>query len=138
MNLDPEKLLTLFVIGLVVLGPQRLPQVARVLGRGFAELKKYRSMLTSEVNGLLEEPRSAMGGALSEVRAVRDAAIDEMHAAADGALGDVRSARDRTVAELRGTRGSVPAWEAGNGSGPQAPLPLLPGGAAAPDDPSLN
>jgi sec-independent protein translocase protein TatA len=66
VNLDPEKLLMLFAIALVVMGPQRLPQAARGLGRGLAEVKRYRSMLQSEVGGILDEPRSMVRSAIRE------------------------------------------------------------------------
>jgi Sec-independent protein translocase protein TatA len=152
VNLDPEKLMTLFVIALLVIGPQRLPQVARTLGRGLAEVKKYRSMLSNEMNDLLEEPKSALGGALSDVRQVRDAAMGEVRSATEGAVSEVRSAREAALDELRAAAEGAPAeappaetwggrgygvapWQDGNGSVLPAES-ALPG--SAPDDPSLN
>lgn len=66
MNLDPEKLLVLFVIALLVLGPDRLPQMARSLGRGLAEVKKYTSGFQSEVHEVLAEPRAIIDKAIHE------------------------------------------------------------------------
>lgn len=151
--------MTLFVIALLVIGPQRLPQVARTLGRGLAEVKKYRTMLTSEVNELLDEPKSALGGALGEVRQVRDMAMGEVRGAADSALGEVRqvadmaidevrsgaagaseevaSARDAALEELRAAaEGAPPASPQlrHRGAFPDGPVPWT----GAPDDPSLN
>ncbi len=67
MNLDPEKLIVLFVIALLVLGPNRLPQAARTLGKGLAEVRKYTSSFQSEVNQVLAEPRRVMDAAMREV-----------------------------------------------------------------------
>lgn len=67
MNLDPEKLIVLFVIALLVLGPNRLPQAARTLGKGLAEVRKYTSSFQSEVNQVLAEPRKVMDAAMREV-----------------------------------------------------------------------
>jgi sec-independent protein translocase protein TatB len=67
VNLDPEKLLVLFVIALLVLGPNRLPQAARTLGKGLAEVKKYTSTFQTEVNQVLAEPRKVMDAAMREV-----------------------------------------------------------------------
>lgn len=58
----PELLLIL-VVALVVLGPKRLPEVARVLGRGLAEFRRATSDLTDELRNaqimLEEEARQA-------------------------------------------------------------------------------
>ena len=73
MNLDAEKLMTLFLIALVVLGPQRLPEAARTLGRGLAELKKYRAVVQSEMNHLLQEPRAVINEARHSAMVVKRA-----------------------------------------------------------------
>lgn len=44
----PE-LLVILVVALIVLGPQRLPEVARALGKGLAELRRATSGLTDEL-----------------------------------------------------------------------------------------
>jgi Tat protein translocase TatB subunit len=66
VNLDPEKLLVLFVIALLVLGPQRLPQAARTLGRGLAEVRKYTTGFQSELRDVLAEPRAVINAAVQE------------------------------------------------------------------------
>ncbi len=48
-NLDPAKLLVIGVIALVVLGPERLPRVARQLGHAWRELTRIRDQVTDEV-----------------------------------------------------------------------------------------
>jgi sec-independent protein translocase protein TatB len=67
VNLDPEKLIVLFVIALLVLGPNRLPQAARTLGKGLAEVRKYTSTFQTEVNQVLAEPRRVVDAAMREV-----------------------------------------------------------------------
>jgi sec-independent protein translocase protein TatA len=56
----PE-LLVILVVALVVLGPKRLPEVARALGRGLAEFRRATSDLTDEL-------RSAQANIEEEVR----------------------------------------------------------------------
>ena len=45
----PE-LIVILVIALLVLGPQRLPELARALGRGMAELKRATQDLKDEID----------------------------------------------------------------------------------------
>lgn len=58
----PE-LVVIFVIALLVLGPKRLPDVARALGKGLAEFRRATSDLTDELRNaqimLEEEARRA-------------------------------------------------------------------------------
>ncbi len=60
-----EHLLVIFVVILLVVGPKKLPDVARALGRGYAEFKKTMDGLKNTmdqddtVRGLREEFRSA-------------------------------------------------------------------------------
>jgi len=53
----PE-LLVILVVALIVLGPKRLPEVARTLGKGLAEFRRATSDITEELRGaqqMLEE-----------------------------------------------------------------------------------
>jgi Tat protein translocase TatB subunit len=58
----PE-LLVIMVVALIVLGPKRLPEVAKALGKAFAEFRKATSDLSDELSNariaLEEEVRQA-------------------------------------------------------------------------------
>ncbi len=60
-----SELLVIFAVALIVVGPNKLPDVARALGRGYAEFKRAMDELKSTldqddtVRGLKEEFRSA-------------------------------------------------------------------------------
>lgn len=62
----PE-LIIILVVALLVLGPKRLPEVARSLGRGMAEFRRasteLRNTLTAPVEGPESEPRPSAGPA---------------------------------------------------------------------------
>ena len=49
LNLDPAKLLVIGMLALIVLGPERLPKVARQLGGAWRELTRIRDQVTEEV-----------------------------------------------------------------------------------------
>ncbi|HUK55032.1 MAG TPA: Sec-independent protein translocase protein TatB [Nitrospiria bacterium] len=57
----PE-LIVILVIALLVVGPQRLPELARALGRGLAELKRATQDLKDEIDAevrKIDEPAEA-------------------------------------------------------------------------------
>ena len=51
------ELMVIFVIGLIVLGPKRLPELARSLGRSLAEFRRTSSDLRQEFMDVAEEAR---------------------------------------------------------------------------------
>jgi sec-independent protein translocase protein TatA len=54
----PE-LLVILVVALIVLGPKRLPEIARSLGKGMAEFRKASSEFQRTLSASLEEPAPA-------------------------------------------------------------------------------
>lgn len=51
MFLSPAKILVILVVALVVLGPDKLPKVARQIGSLWGDFRKFRERLESEVRG---------------------------------------------------------------------------------------
>ena len=51
----PELILIL-IVGLVVFGPGKLPEIARSLGKGMREFKKATSAFSQAINAPLETP----------------------------------------------------------------------------------
>lgn len=72
------ELVLLGVVGLVVLGPERLPIVARTLGRWVARAKRYANTLTEELENevgtadLRRDVREARENIESQTREFRD------------------------------------------------------------------
>jgi sec-independent protein translocase protein TatA len=52
----PLELMVILVIALIVLGPQKLPEAARSVGRGMRELKES---LTNDDDDLYDDPPKA-------------------------------------------------------------------------------
>lgn len=94
----PE-LIVILVIALIVIGPQKLPDIARSLGKGLAEFKRasddFQRNLSEEVRNLDEKERAekeAKGEAAppardlaAEVKAYEDQAVREHAAAGEAA-----------------------------------------------------
>lgn len=55
-NLGPLELLVIVVVALVVLGPQRLPDAMRQVGKAVAEARRWSSSLTTTVQSAFDEP----------------------------------------------------------------------------------
>ena len=49
LSLNPEKLLVVLVVALVLLGPDKLPRLARQLGAGWRQLKEFQQRVEREV-----------------------------------------------------------------------------------------
>jgi Tat protein translocase TatB subunit len=49
-DLGLQELVVIFVVALLVFGPKKLPELARAMGKGFAQLKRAMSDLKSEVD----------------------------------------------------------------------------------------
>jgi sec-independent protein translocase protein TatB len=49
LNLDPAKLLVIAVVAIILLGPDRLPQVARQIGGAWRSFNEFRHRMESEV-----------------------------------------------------------------------------------------
>jgi sec-independent protein translocase protein TatB len=117
-DLSPEKILVLGFIALIVLGPNRLPQAARSLGRILGQLRAMSATVESEVRHALHDPSEALNTAVSEFRP-----------------GQIR----------RSVRGVVTSTLLPPAAATPAPPPAAAGSGfdgsdrpTAPDDPSLN
>jgi Tat protein translocase TatB subunit len=81
----PE-LLVILVVALLVLGPKRLPEVAKALGRGLAEFRRATSDLTDELRNaqiMLEEEARQAARAAEEKRAAAKPAATKSAAPSD-------------------------------------------------------
>jgi sec-independent protein translocase protein TatA len=54
----PE-ILVILVVALLVLGPRKLPEIARSLGRGMAEFRRASNEFTRTLSASLDEPPAA-------------------------------------------------------------------------------
>lgn len=55
-NLGPLELLVIFVVALVVFGPNKLPEIGRQVGRAVREFRRIQSSFRTELNDILEDP----------------------------------------------------------------------------------
>ena len=75
------ELMVIFVIGLLVLGPKRLPELARSLGKGLAEFRRASTEMRREFSSITEEAKIAPPK-LEESGATTDSTVGTAAAAA--------------------------------------------------------
>lgn len=68
------ELLLIFIVALIVFGPERLPELARKAGYWIAKLRRYANTVRSEIERELnaEEFRSMLSKQEEEIRELRD------------------------------------------------------------------
>jgi len=54
-DIGPEKLLIILVVALLVLGPEKLPKVARHIGAAWGDLRRFRERIESEVRSAIPD-----------------------------------------------------------------------------------
>ena len=55
LNLDPAKLLVIAVVAIILLGPDRLPQVGRQVGAAWRSFNEFRHRMESEVRNTMPD-----------------------------------------------------------------------------------
>lgn len=158
LNISPEKLLLLLLIALVVLGPNRLPQAARTIGKTVANLRRLSGSFQTEVREALAEPHDALAGAvgdlglddlrdtLRDVRQVTSTVTNPIGAVTKGLAGPFNGALGNPEVATATPAGAPPTAAEGAARALGSPVnPPTPSHRAAttdlpppPDDPSLN
>ena len=90
LNIGPQELLVILIIALVVVGPQRLPELARTIGKGLREFRKMQD----EVKGMVE---TGLGDDLNDVRSELTATIEEVKATGRAVTSDLTGAAEEAA-----------------------------------------
>jgi sec-independent protein translocase protein TatB len=91
-NIGPSELLVILVLALVVVGPQRLPELSRQIGRGLREFRKMQDEVKDMVKLDLSEdtptPRRGGSSAPRPHRSIRPASGEPVGSEADRTTSD--------------------------------------------------
>ena len=160
LSLSPAKLLVVLVVALIVLGPEKLPEVARQLGATWRDVRRWRSWLETEVRSSFPDlpPTHEVVQAVRSPLAFLDRLADAQESPDTGGhgahtMGEQQAAQSRAsakrpsedlregptagddrrglVVEGDSAQGAVREIGARHTAGPHEP-PLVP------DDPSMN
>jgi Tat protein translocase TatB subunit len=76
LNIGPQELLVILIIALVVVGPQRLPELGRTIGKGLREFRKVqdevRDMVNLGVDDDLKETAAELKRTASDIKRASD------------------------------------------------------------------
>jgi len=115
------ELMVIGVVALIVIGPERLPRVARTAGALLGRLQRYVADVKADINREVE---------LDELRNMKESvqqAASEFESSMNEDLRKAESDLNRSVAEAAGETAPEPASSA---------APAAPGPRAAPDTPA--
>jgi TatA/E family protein of Tat protein translocase len=148
ISFGPAKILIVLTVALIVLGPEKLPQMTRQVGKAWGDFRRFREHLETEVRGALGEDLVPPFTAPWQTDGSSDASTSTP-SGADGTTPDGAAQEGVTTSD-----GSAAGEGAQDRAPPQhpgqlAPLPPATGSARpaahggwdpglAPDDPSLN
>ena len=131
LELSPAKLLVILVVALILLGPDKLPQVARQLGAGWRELRDFRDQARERgprAPSPTCPPPTRSPGSPAPRSALLNRLADDAEPRTPTATG--RAAAPPPTPPGRGRRGRRPAGSAGaDGSPGPSAAPSAAGGA---------
>jgi Sec-independent protein translocase protein TatA len=147
LNLDPAKLLVIAVVAVILLGPDKLPQVARQVGAAWRTLNDFRHKMESEVRSSIPDlPSSAEIARLARSPSALLNHLSNMDSNGDATSVTPTSATPTSVTPTSATPTSAdgPGDESSLVTGvpitPSAPVPPTSTSSRPPNppDPSLN
>jgi sec-independent protein translocase protein TatB len=94
-NLSGEKLAVVLLVALVVLGPDKLPEFVRTVGRLYGELRRMTAGFQSELRDALDEPMQSLRD--TATAATSDSAVTETDLGASDTRVGVPSPRPHTT-----------------------------------------
>ncbi|MGZ4713178.1 MAG: Sec-independent protein translocase subunit TatA/TatB [Acidimicrobiia bacterium] len=61
-SLGPLEIIVIMVVALLVFGPNKLPEVARQVGRGLRELRHFQESITAEFHEVMSSSDESVAG----------------------------------------------------------------------------
>lgn len=115
-SLDPEKLFIVLIVALVLLGPDKLPRLARQLGAGWARFRAFQQKMEEEVRETV--PNLPSSQELARIARSPLAYLTSMAATDDGLVPDAGAVPPGIPQDFPLDPAAAPASAAdGNGTG---------------------
>ena len=88
-NLGPLELVAIFVVALLVFGPDKLPEIGRQVGRAIKEFRRIQNTFQSEFSDVLKDPPPGPVIPASPAQSATAAAVEDAAAQDDGQVTEV-------------------------------------------------
>jgi len=111
LGIGLPELLVILLLTLIVVGPQRLPEVAAQMARAMREFRRYTSSLSREVTEALGDLEKEYNSVRQEWKEVGEAVRQDMKAMEAEVSGAVEDARAGLSAEERPASGQTTPQE---------------------------
>ena len=108
-----SELMVIGIVALVVIGPERLPKVARTMGHLFGRMQRYVTQVKSDINREME--LAELGKVKSEFESAARSFQGDIESGAAAAEREIREVQSQIDRELEGKPATEPA--------PPGPLP---------------
>jgi Tat protein translocase TatB subunit len=82
-DLGLQELVVIFVVALLVFGPKKLPELARAMGKGVAQLKRAMSDIKSEVDAEVADIEKDVNNEIPSWKGEDQPPLDEVSGASD-------------------------------------------------------
>ncbi len=125
-----SEMLVIGIVALVVIGPERLPKVARTAGVLFGRLQRYVSQVKADINREME--MADLGKVKSEFENAARSFKTDIEAQAADAQREIREVQSQIDRELAATA------QGASGEAAAQPAPAAPAEEAAPASPQLE
>ncbi len=114
-----SEMLVIGIVALVVIGPERLPKVARTMGHLFGRLQRYVTQVKTDINREME--LAELGKVKSEFESAARSFQTDMESKAAEAERDIREVQESIDRELAGTAAASDAPAAAPEAPPASP-----------------
>jgi sec-independent protein translocase protein TatB len=110
LNLDPAKLLVIAVVAIILLGPDKLPQVARQVGGAWRSFNEFRHRMETEVRSSMPDLPSTTE--IARLARSPSALLDHLSNMGTDEADEADEADDAPVPEQAGDETAGPAADA--------------------------
>ena len=119
-----SEMLVIGIVALVVIGPERLPKVARTLGHLFGRLQRYVGQVKSDINREME--LAELGKVKSDFESAARSFQSEMESKASEAEREIREVQEQIDRELADKSAAAEPPPEGPPPSPQLELGIEP------------
>ena len=129
-----SEMLVVGIVALVVIGPERLPKVARTLGHLFGRLQRYVAQVKTDINREME--MAELGKVKTEFESAARSFQNEVEGGARDAEREMREMQESIDRDIGADPASARAAASAAGTPPATAAPQLELGLAPPQPPA--